>query len=537
MNKKKKFPWKALIITLVVVAVLGSAAFYALNRPRTTLSVGPTYFMSTVARGDIRVTVHGSGSLEPMNSANVYVQAAGKVENLLVEDGDIVSAGQTLAVLSDDALADQIDSIKEQIITQDATIAGLMRGNTGSKTLKAPVESRVKAIYAAEGQDVGVAMSAHNALMLLSTDGKLKVDFDPAEGVRPESGQAVKVVVGDKSVDGFVALTPDGATTQAQVQINDDTLDIGVDAKVLSADGATMGQGKLEVNRPLLVSAYSGTVDSIDVKVGDLVKAGRRLVRLDGAVLSANFEAQLVKRQQLSDDLEDCYEEQAKLTLTAPADGVVSGLALTQGAMAPVNSLAMMVQSKDSFKLVVAVDELDIPQVSVGQKATVKIDALPEAQAEGEVMRISPVGNKVNDVTTYDVTLKVNAPKGALAAMNASADVEVAFHENALLVPVEAIQTVGGRTYVYSANGDEAQAGAPRGAVGNGGFGGQRRDAGQAAAERQRIDVKVGLINDTQAEILEGLNEGDKIAVPQAESTNNMMAGFAAGGPAGGFGR
>ena len=110
---------------------------------------------------------------------------------------------------------------------------------------------------------------------------------------------------------------------------------------------------------------------------------------------------------------------------------------------------------------------------------------------------------------------------------------EVSFHENALLVPVEAIQTVGGRTYVYSANGDEAQAGAPRGAAGNG----QRRNAGQAVAERQRIDVKVGLINDTQAEILEGLNEGDKIAVPQAESTNNMMAGFAAGGPSGGFGR
>lgn len=563
--KKKRFPWKVIIIVVVVAAVLGGAAYYAMNRPRANLSNVPSFTVSTVTRGDIQVTVHGSGSLEPMDSTNVYVQQAGTVSTLNVQDGDIVKAGQVLAVLSDDSLNDQIDTLKQDIVTQDAAIAALMRGNTGTKKLTAPVDCRVKAIYAAEGQDVNQAMGAHNALMLLSTDGKLKIDFTPAEGAKLTSGQAVNVVVGSKKYKGFIASLPDGSTMTAQAQISDDSLQLNADATVQSTDGSKLGQGKLEVNRPLLLTAYSGTVDTIYVKVNDEVSAGHKLLTLDGAVLSSNFEAQLVKRDQQNKDLQKLYDDQAKLTVTAPSDGIVSGLTLTKDTPAQANALACTIQSKNSFKLVIAVDELDIPKVSVGQKATIKIDALPDAQVTGEVTRISPIGTKSNDVTTYDVTLKVNAPDGTLSAMNSSADIEVALHTNALLVPVEAVQTVNGKTYVYVVTGADGNAvgngqapsssARPSGNGGNngggrmGGLGGNlaggmgnftganrnARNAALANIQRARVDVTVGLINDTQAEILDGLKEGDHVAVPEATTSSaNGTAAFLTGGGNGG---
>lgn len=554
--KKKRFPWKVVIIVVIVVAVLGGAAIFAFGRPKVSANATQNFSVSTVTRGDISVTVHGSGSLEPMDSTNVYVQQAGTVDQLNLDNGDVVKAGQVLAVLRDDSLNDQIDTLKEAIVTQDATIAGLSRGNTGVKKLTAPVDSRVKAIYTAEGQDVTQAMGASNALMLLSTDGKLKVDFTPTQGVKLAAGQPVNVVVDSKTYKGFLATLPDGSVTTAQAQISDDSLPLDADATVQSTDGAALGQGKLAVNRPLLVTAYSGTVDTIYVDVNEKVDAGKKLMALDGAVLSANFEAQLVKRDQQTTDLQKLYEDQAKLTITATADGIVSGLNLTEGTPAQSNALACTIQSQTAFKLVIGVDELDIPKVAIGQKATIKIDALPDAQVTGEVTRISPIGTKSNDVTAYDVTLKVDAPNGTLSAMNSAADIQVAFHSNALLVPVDAIQTVNGKSYVYvvtgttgsTANGQMPRSsagsegsgnngGAARGNRGGnlaGGFGGGNRNAAQANLQRERVDVTVGLINDTQAEILEGLTEGQHVAVPEAAITNTMANMFSAGGGNGG---
>ena len=47
------------------------------------------------------------------------------------------------------------------------------------------------------------------------------------------------------------------------------------------------------------------------------------------------------------------------------------------------------------------------------------------------------------------------------------------------------------------------------------------------------IEVTVGLINDSTAEITSGLKEGDEIAVPIAQSTSNSLFGGMGGGPGG----
>ena len=260
------------------------------------------------------------------------------------------------------------------------------------------------------------------------------------------------------------------------------------------------------------------------------MKANRKLLTLDGAVLGANFEAQIVKRQQLNDDINKDYTDLAKLTIVAPADGIATGVALKQGAMAQDGMLVCSIQSQASFKLVVAVDELDVPKIAIGQKAIIKIDALPEANATAEVLKIALVGDKVNDVTTYNVTLKVTAPAGALAGMSSSTDIEVAFKAAALLVPVEAIQTIGGKTYVFGTLQGDGQT-ANTSQTGFAGFSRSQRQGAQPQAQRPQLTVKVGLINNTYAEILEGLNEGDKFAVPVAKSTANSIFGMGGSRP------
>lgn len=524
MKKKKSKGW------IWAVAAVAALVLAGILLPRL-MSVGAAnlgaqrYEAATAACGDIYVTVHGAGAIEAMDVKAVTAAASGRVEAVCVENGDAVKAGDVIARLDPDAANDIIQTLKDQITAQDAAIAKL-RAAPGATTLYAPVDCRVKAIYAKKGQDVNVSMSARGALMLLSTDGRMKVRFTPAEGAALAAGSAVKFDIGGKTASGFLTEVPDGASQEAEAVVLGDSWAVGAQAAVKDANGNALGAGALEVNRPLLLTANSGNVNRIYVKTNQKVDARAKLVKLDGAVLDANFDAQLQKRRQLQDDLDQAYKDLEDLAILAPAGGVVTGLAIKEGGMAQEGAQVCSIQDTSAFKLVVSVDELDIPGIRAGQKADVKIDALPEKNAEAEVVKINPVGVKANDVTTYDVTLRVEAPEGALAGMSASADIEKAMKRGALLVPVEALHAVGGKTYVYralptdlrpsdtSAPGENLS-GFPR-MFGN-------RGGAEAGAQREQAEVTVGLVNDSQAEILSGLSEGDEVAVPLAMSSFEAM--------------
>jgi HlyD family secretion protein len=514
--KKKKRGWIVPAVIVVVLAAAGVLLPQLLGLGKQNADT-QQYEAIKATRSSLAITVHGTGSMEAMDTSAVSAAASGKVDAVLVENGDTVKKGGLIASLNPDAANDKIDSLKQQIITQDAAIAKL-RVMPASKILYSPVECRVKAIYAKLKDSVGVSMGANGALMMLSTDGKMKVDFTPVPGAALAAGSAVKVIIGGTAVNGFLFSVPDGSTQQAEAVILDDSYAVGADAVIQDLNGVEIGSGTLEVNRPLLITANSGTVYYVYVKYNDKVKANHKLIKLDGAILDPNFDAQLVKRQQLEDDLDQAFADLANLSITAPADGIITGLALQEGGMAQEGMQVCSIQETTGFKLVVAVDELDIPSIKLGQTADVKIDALPGQTATGEVIRIDPVGRKANDVTTYDVTLKVDAPEGTLSGMSASADIQTAFKADALLVPVEAVHTVDGKTWVYKALPGDLRPSASSGPASNVQ---QNKDL-----ERQMAEVQVGLVSDTYAEILSGLKEGDEVAVPVAQSSTSGMFGF-----------
>jgi HlyD family secretion protein len=537
MKKKKSWRW-LIIVVILVVAVGGALVLQRVLRTNVTGLSTQQYESAKVAKGDIKVTVHGTGSIEAMDTSTVTSAASAKVDSVLVENGDTVKKGQLIAKLNADDVNSRISSLKDQITAQDATIAS-MRSAPAIKTLYAPVDARVKAIYAKEGDDTGVSMSAYGALMLLSTDGKMKLSFVPASGVALKGGDAVKVTIGSTTLDGYISTIPDSTTDEAVAVIYNDKGSVGAEAVVKNASGVELGRGTLEVNQPLLITVDSGTVDHLYVKKGDKVSKGNKLVRLTGYILDPNFSSQIAQRQKLVDDLNTAYDDLKDLNITAPADGIVTGLTLQENAMAQDGTTVCTIQETTGFKLVVAVDELDIPGIKIGQKADVKIDALPGQAATGEVTKISSIGDKANDVTTYDVTLQVNAPAGALANMSASADIDVASKSGVLLVPVEALHSVNGKTFVYGALAGDLNpdaTGSPAG-QGNGGmFGGMlgrmrgaSGSANSAKQQRQSIEVTVGLISDSYAEILSGLNEGDEIAVPVAQDSSANMFSFGGG--------
>ena len=95
-------------------------------------------------------------------------------------------------------------------------------------------------------------------------------------------------------------------------------------------------------------------------------------------------------------------------------------------------------------------------EVEVGQKVKITVDALSDAEMDGEVYKIAPVGSNSGGVTTYDVELTFDAEgSGVRSGMNATGEITVASTDSTLYVPVEALMTIGNDTYLMVENAGE----------------------------------------------------------------------------------
>jgi RND family efflux transporter MFP subunit len=200
---------------------------------------------------------------------------------------------------------------------------------------------------------------------------------------------------------------------------------------------------------------------------------------------------------------EQAQKELDEATITAPFDGVVGAIYVEEGDIIPSPTMAPTVViyliTPSSMELKAEVDEIDIPDVEVGQRAIIEVDAFPEEQFEGTVNLISPVPIIEAGLVLYEVNIGFTLPPDSKVrvGMSATADIIVQQRENALLVPERAIERDSqGNPVVWV------------------------RLDGQI----EERPVVTGISDGLQTEILDGLDEGEIVAVEkQAKSEPTGM--------------
>jgi len=144
--------------------------------------------------------------------------------------------------------------------------------------------------------------------------------------------------------------------------------------------------------------------------------------------------------------------EQAKLdlengTLTAPFAGVVAAVSANTGDAA--SSASITVIDLSSFYVDLSLSESDIGAVAVGQPVTLTFDALSDVSIDGTVQTVAPVATVSSNVATYTVRVSFSPGDAAIkAGMTATGAIKTSEHDNALLVPTRAVQTVNGTKVV-----------------------------------------------------------------------------------------
>ncbi|HHJ00577.1 MAG TPA: efflux RND transporter periplasmic adaptor subunit, partial [Candidatus Aerophobetes bacterium] len=140
--------------------------------------------------------------------------------------------------------------------------------------------------------------------------------------------------------------------------------------------------------------------------------------------------------------------------------------------------------NRDKMFVEVNVDEVDIREVAIGQRATVRFDAYPDLELSARVSDISRVATVQGGVTVVKVTLELlKFDKRIKPGFSAEVEITVAKAHDVLKVPVEAIVEKDGRYFVTQVTEDDLKP----------------------------VSVKVGISDEEHVEILSGLREGDKI--------------------------
>ena len=302
----------------------------------------------------------------------------------------------------------------------------------------------------------------------------MKVELTGDSALPVRLNDAVTVVGETFEVEGKITdLTRQG--THAVVTIIGDQYPMGEKVSVKTASGSVVGEGEMQINKPMAVSFYGGTIKRVAVGVGAKVSRQDAIFYLDDSPLTLTVENLRLQRETAAKDLSDAKEQRENLVIVAPCDGVVATMDVAEGDAITSGALICSILQGEDMNLTIAVDELDVVDVKAGQEVRITVDAFSGVEYAGEVYKIAPVGTNSGGVTTYDVQLKFEAEgTGVRSGMNATGEITIASKENTLYVPVEALMTIRNETYVMVSGGTQSMSSA-RSAAGSmaGGFSGQ----------------------------------------------------------------
>lgn len=213
------------------------------------------------------------------------------------------------------------------------------------------------------------------------------------------------------------------------------------------------------------------------------------------AVTRAEMSRAAAQVAQARAALERAEEDLRNSTITSPMNGLVLsrnvevGDAVSSILVLGANATLVMTLGDVSDVYVLGkVDEADIGKVYFDQPARIVVESFKDKKFEGKVTKISPLGVEKDNVTTFEVRVSIRNPGGELKAnMTANAEIILEEKKGVLLIPEGAVLYDKERKTF-------AEVPDPKGERG-----------------RKRIAIRAGISNGIKTEVLDGLQQGQKV--------------------------
>jgi membrane fusion protein, multidrug efflux system len=331
-----------------------------------------------------------------------------------------------------------------------------------------------------------------------------------------------------------------------------------------------------------VVPRVNGRLQSVSVKLGDPVRQGQIIARVEDSELQEQvkgaeashkvaqasirqreadlklaqssldrsrslFERQLLPQQTFDDvdarhqaalaqlDLARAQFEQSKARLdelkvtlsntliVSPVDGFVGKRFLDPGAFASTNAPVASVVDIRTVRMVANLVEKDMQRVPAGTSANVEVDAYPGEKFRGRVGRVAPVF----DPATRTAEIEIEVPNGDFRlkpGMYSRVQLTIATKADAVTVPRNALVDLEGKSGVFIAAPTET----PQGTRGG--------DQAQKTLTAKFLAVQTGIRDGENVEIIAGLRDGTQVITTGAGALKDGDRIVAAGGERSGRG-
>jgi HlyD family secretion protein len=248
--------------------------------------------------------------------------------------------------------------------------------------------------------------------------------------------------------------------------------------------------------------------------------------------------------------LESARYDLSKVRIESTIDGIVTRRNVQEGETAVIGTMnnagTVLLELADMslIQAEVEVDETNIPNVQLGQKAKITIDAIPDRSFKGHVSEIgnSPIqaapGATATQATNFKVTVMIDEPIPEVRpGFTCTADITTATRKEVVSVPIPAVAV---RELVYDANGqivkeprnDKRRRGSsvePVAAAAELKPGQTRKEAEGVFVVRdgraEFLPIKMGVAGDKYFEVLSGLKIADQVITGPYNSVRGMADG------------
>ena len=475
------------------------------------------YLVAQAVRQDLVLSVTGTATLKPADSYNVTTLLSGTIEDAPFEEDDQVEKGDLLFAMDSSDAQNRVD--QASISVSQAKIAYQQASEAANPT--ATISGTINELYVHNGDSV--SMGSPIAKLISSRDLTVDFLFPYAKPTDFYVGQPASVYVGnfDAPVDGTVesvsnetTLTSNGMNSvSVRVKItNPGGISDAYTASARIGTYASYGQTSINMGGSTTVYASgSGTIQNLSKLAGSTVKQGEVLCTVSSETVRdqlqnarLNLQNAELAASMAADSLDD-YNITSQITgrvieKNFKAGDKVEGM--NSGSLAVIYDMSYL-------KLELAVDELDIGKVAVGQSVSITADALEGQTFTGVVDKVSINGTTSGGATSYPVTIVIENYGELKPGMNVSATIEGDRVPNALCIPVDAVNR--GNTVTVP------------------GPGAMNAD-NTAVADVSKLEtreVTLGKSDGDYIEVTGGLEEGDTVLIAnQSSSMMNMVMGM-----------
>jgi HlyD family secretion protein len=510
---KKKIIWT----TVILIVALGIWFFTKGDGGAGSIQV------DTVKVQDIKKTVLTTGQVVSKTDLSLSFQGGGVVKQIYVKEGDVVKAGQTLAVLDQGIALANLKSAQGSLAQVEASYNKILAAATEQDIAvsQAAVDVAYTALQNAKQNLLNQLSTAYNNAntAVLSYTNNL---FSNPQSTNPQFGisgtvQTNQQLVGDinnKRVkinsmlsDWQIELGGVNESNMDKV-VNDslsnltfitgyltDIINVLTTYTQVSSGGS---QTTLTTYQTAVVSGKT-SVDAVSTTITSYSQAVRSAqATLDQAKATLSLkkaparaeDVEIAKAQTLSAQGQVDSAEVAlnNTVLRAPASGTITQVDIKLGEQAQAMKEVMKLQNVGELYAEALVSEADIASVLVGQTIDNTFDALgPYEHFESKVLVVNPASTVVSGVVNYKVIGSLENIPNIKPGMTANMTILVAEKKGVLTVSSSAIINKEDKRYVRVVDDTKTKA-------------------------FHEVEVTTGLEADSGlTEILSGLTEGQEV--------------------------